>query len=103
MSWMKRLSNTQKQYLRRMAHDMKPVVQIGKNGLTDQVHTAIDHELSAHELIKVKFVDFKEQRKELTDDLVAISKSILIGLIGNVAVLYREQADPEKRRIELPR
>ena len=100
---MKRLTNTQKQYLRRMAHDMKPVVQIGKNGLTDQVHAAIDHELSAHELIKVKFVDFKEQRKELTDDLVAMSNSMLIGLIGNVAVLYREQADPEKRSIELPR
>jgi len=99
---MKPLSNTQKQFLRRRAHDLKPVVQIGKNGLTDQLHTAVDQELSAHELIKVKFMDFKDQRKELADELVATSSSTLIGLIGNIAILYREQADPEKRRIRLP-
>jgi RNA-binding protein len=99
---MKQLSNSQKQYLRRLAHDLKPVVQIGKNGLTEQLHTAVDQELSAHELIKVKFMDFKDQRKELADELVATSSSTLIGLIGNIAILYREQADPEKRRIRLP-
>src|ERR1700752_3998283 len=60
---MKKLTNTQKQYLRRMAHELRPVVQIGKNGLTDQVHTTVDQELNAHELIKVKFVDFKDEKK----------------------------------------
>jgi RNA-binding protein len=99
---MQQLSNTQKQFLRRRAHELKPVVQIGKNGLTDQLHTAVDQELSAHELIKVKFMDFKDQRKELADELVVTSSSTLIGLIGNIAILYREQADPEKRRIRLP-
>ena len=99
---MKKLTNTQKQYLRRMAHELRPVVQIGKNGLTDQVHTTVDQELNTHELIKVKFVDFKDEKKELTEELVAASHSTLIGLIGNVAILYRQQADPEKRRLRLP-
>jgi RNA-binding protein len=100
---MRKLSNTQKQFLRRIAHDLRPVVQIGKNGLNDQVHATIDHELNAHELIKVKFMDFKDEKRELTDDLVAATSSTLIGLIGNIAILYREQADPEKRRIRLPK
>ena len=99
---MKKLTNAQKQYLRRMAHELRPVVQIGKNGLTDQVHTTVDQELNAHELIKVKFVDFKDAKKELTEELIAASHSALIGLIGNVAILYRQQADPEKRRLRLP-
>ena len=99
---MRQLNNTQKQHLRRLAHDLKPVVQIGKNGLTEQVHATVDQELSAHELIKVKFMDFRDAKRELTDDLVAASSSALIGLIGNVAILYREQTDPEKRRIRLP-
>ena len=99
---MPQLNNTQKQQLRRLAHDLKPVVQIGKNGVTDQVYATIDHELNAHELIKVKFMDFRDEKKALTDDLVAASRSALISLIGNVAILYREQADPEKRRIRLP-
>ncbi len=98
---MPQLNNTQKQHLRRLAHELKPVVQIGKNGVTDQVHATIDHELNAHELIKVKFMDFRDEKKELTDDIVAASRSALISLIGNVAILYREQADPEKRRIRL--
>ena len=68
---MKKLTNTQKQYLRRMAQVLRPVVQIGKNGLTDQVHTTVDQELNTHELIKVKFVDFKDEKKELTEELVA--------------------------------
>jgi RNA-binding protein len=99
---MKQLSNTQKQYLRRMAHDLRPAVQIGKNGLTDQIHTTIDHELNAHELIKIKFMGFKEEKRQLTEELAEASNGTLIGMIGNVAILYREQSDPEKRQIKLP-
>ena len=99
---MKQLNNTQKQHLRRLAHDLRPAVQIGKNGLTDQIHTTVDHELNAHELIKIKFMDFKEQRRQLTDELVEASNGTLIGLVGNVAIVYREQPDPEKRQIVLP-
>ncbi len=99
---MKRLSNTQKQHLRRLANDLRPAVQIGKNGLTDQIHTTIDHELNAHELIKIKFMDFKEEKRQLTEALAEVSNGTLIGLIGNVAILYREQSDPEKRQIKLP-
>ena len=99
---MKQLNNTQKQHLRRLAHDLRPAVQIGKNGLTDQIHTTIDHELNAHELIKIKFMDFKEEKRQLTEELAEASNGTLIGLIGNVAILYREQPDPEKRQIKLP-
>ena len=99
---MRQLSNTQKQYLRRLAHDLRPAVQIGKNGLTDQIHAAVDHELNAHELIKIKFMDFKDEKRELTEELAEQSSGTLIGLIGNTAIMYREQPDPEKRRIKLP-
>jgi RNA-binding protein len=99
---MKHLNNTQKQYLRRLAHDLRPAVQIGKNGLTDQIHSTINHELNAHELIKIKFMDFKEEKRELTEELAQASNGTLIGLIGNIAILYREQSDPEKRQIKLP-
>jgi RNA-binding protein len=99
---MKQLNNTQKQYLRRLAHDLRPAVQIGKNGLTDQIHTTVDQELNAHELIKIKFMDFKDEKRELTEELAQSSNGTLIGMIGNVAILYREQPDPEKRQIKLP-
>jgi RNA-binding protein len=96
------LSNTQKQHLRRMAHDLKPAVQVGKNGLTEQVYGALEHELDAHELIKVKFMDFRDEKRELAEELAERTGSALIGIIGNIAIVYRQQADPEKRTIRLP-
>jgi RNA-binding protein len=45
------------------------VVQIGKNGLTDQLFVAVDIALNAHELIKIKFLIFQEQKKELSQEI----------------------------------
>lgn len=96
------LTNTQRQFLRRIAHDLKPVVQIGKNGLTDQVEITLNQALEAQELIKVKFVDFQDQKHELAEQMAGQTHSILISVIGNVAILYREQRDLTRRKITLP-
>jgi RNA-binding protein len=100
---MQRLTNAQRAHLRRLAHHLKPVVQIGKQGVTEAILASIDETLKAHELIKVKFMDFRDQKRELSEDLVAASGSALVGLIGNIAILYRQQADPQRRKINLPR
>lgn len=99
---MHELTNTQRQYLRRLAHDLKPVVQIGKQGLTEQALASIDRTIEARELIKIKFLDFQDQRQELSETIAKQLNSTLIGVVGNVAILYREQPDPEKRKVELP-
>jgi RNA-binding protein len=99
---MQQLTNTQRDYLRRQAHHLKPVVQIGKQGLTAQVQSTVDQALDAHELIKVKFMDFRDQKQELAQEIAAASGGTLIGIIGNIAILYREQPDPQKRKIAIP-
>ena len=101
---MKTLKGFEKKYLRGLAHDLKPLVLIGKEGVADGTVRAADEGLSQHELIKVKFNDFKEkeQKKTLTDVLVARTGSAQIGMIGHTAILYRPQTDPAKRQIRLP-
>jgi RNA-binding protein len=99
---MRQLTNAQRQHLRRLANPLKALVQIGKQGLTDGVRTSADRSLAIHELIKVKFLGFQDQKEELTDDLTRSTGSILVQLVGNTATLYREQPDPEKRKIWLP-
>lgn len=96
------MTNMQRQHLRRLAHELRPVVRIGKQGLTASAHHAIDQALTAHELIKIKFLDFQDQKESLTDELVRVSESVLVALVGNVATIYREQPDPERRGIQLP-
>ena len=76
--------------LRKEAHNLKPVIIIGKNGVTSEIISAVDAALTDHELIKVKFLDFKEDRKALSSSLSVSVKAFVISVIGNTAILYRE-------------
>ncbi len=96
------LTGTQRKYLRGLAHDLRPVVQIGKNGLNQGVFLEMERALEGHELVKVKFVDCKDQKKDLCPTLAERSRSGWVGLIGNVAIFYRPQEDEAKRRIHPP-
>lgn len=96
------LNNTQRAYLRKLAHHLKPVVHVGKNGVSGAVVETVSRALDAHELIKVKLLDAQDERKQIAEQVAAESGSTLVYLIGNVATLYREQPDPEARTITLP-
>jgi len=98
---MSELTGKQRKHLRGLAHALKPVVLIGMKGVTPEQVKALDAALLTHELIKVKFLDHKEEKKELTAELTAATRSELAGIIGNIAILYRAHPDPAKRRISL--
>ena len=100
-----KLLGYQKKYLKGLAHGLKPVAFVGQKGLSPSLIQAIDESLTKHELIKVKFIEFKEkaQKQEITDAIEQETASELVGMIGHVAILYRQQADPEKRRIQVPK
>ncbi|HON38923.1 MAG: ribosome assembly RNA-binding protein YhbY [Desulfomonilia bacterium] len=98
---MKSLTGAQRKYLRGRAHGLNPVVQVGKQGITPELIKAVNEALDSHELIKVKFVDFKEERRELSREIAERTSSEAVGLIGNVAILYRQQPDEQKRKIRL--
>ena len=98
------LKGYQKKHLRGLAHGLKPIVQIGGEGVTEGVIRAIDDGLFHHELIKIKFNDLKEkdQKEAITGEVAAKTGSVQVGMIGHTALLYRRQADPEKRKIAIP-
>jgi len=98
--WMEKLKGSQRKDLRAQAHHLRPVVIIGAKGLTDQLIASVDAALFDHELIKVKFGEFKEEKKEISARIARMTKSELVGLIGNIAILYRQHPDPEKRKIK---
>lgn len=96
------LTSAQRKWLRGQAHPLKPIVRLGKQGLTEAVLVQIDAALEDHELIKVQAVLSKEGKEELSRTLAQRLRCQVAGLIGHVLILYRRQPDPEKRRIELP-
>jgi len=97
------LKGYQRGYLTRKAHGLQPVVHLGKQGLTDQVVAAVDQALADHELIKVKFVNFKDERSELAAQVGSRIDATLVRVVGNVAIYYRHQTDPQKRVVHLPK
>jgi RNA-binding protein len=83
------LTNAQVRDLKAQAQRLKATLKIGKEGLSPQFLTALDDTLNHHELVKVKFDEFKEQKKELAPQLAENSRSHLVTRVGNVVVLYR--------------
>jgi RNA-binding protein len=83
------LSNAKIRELKAKGQHLEPVLKIGKEGLTPQFYAALAEAFQHHELLKVKFVDLKEQKKELSPIIASQSGSQLIMRVGNVLVLYR--------------
>ena len=96
------LKGYQRSYLTKLAHNIKPLVMIGTKGLTEAIVKQAEEVLELNELVKVKFVDFKRGRKEISAKLADQTTSDLVRVIGNTAILYRAARDPEKRQISIP-
>jgi RNA-binding protein len=90
------LSNAQMRDLKAQAQRLKAKLKIGKEGISPQFLAALDEVLKHHELVKVKFEDFKEQKKELTPQLAEKSGSHLVTRVGNVVVLYRPKLEEDQ-------
>jgi RNA-binding protein len=91
------LTNAQIREPKAKAQLLKPMLKIGKEGMSQQFLAALDGVLKHHELVKVKFKEFKEQKKELTPVLAEKSGSHLIARVGNVVVLYRPRLEEKQR------
>lgn len=96
------LTKNQARYLKAEAHHLHPVVMIGTNGLTDNVHKEINLALDSHELIKIKLGQLPdEEQVGLIDAIAKHHKAEFVQKIGHLAVFYRE--NPEKKRYKLPK
>jgi RNA-binding protein len=96
------LTGAQRKWLRGQAHALKPVVQLGRQGLSESALRQIDAALDAHELIKVQAAVPRDEKSAMAESLSQRLGTEVAGVVGHVFILYREHPDPEKRRIEIP-
>ncbi len=96
-----KLTPTQRQFLKGLAHNRQPVAMIGDKGLTDAVLKEIDRALTSHELIKVKAAsDERDTREAWLAEVCAKLSAAPVQRIGKILVIYRPS---EKLGIALPR
>ena len=95
------LSNKQKQFLKGLAHSLKPVIQLGANGLTEGVMAEIDVALNHHELIKIKIpTDDREEKSLIIKAIVSETNSEKIQTIGHMLVIFKPS---EEQKIKIPK
>ncbi len=96
------MNSKQRQYLRGIAHHLKPVVNIGKNGVTDGTFHCINDALKSHELIKIKYKTDKSELDKFINSITQKLSCNVVGKIGHIIIIYKQHEDPEKQKIKLP-
>jgi len=95
------LTGKQKRYLRAQANQLKPIFQVGKDGVNENMVVQINEALEKRELLKVSILqNCEEDRETVADELQSGTDAEVVQIIGNNIVLYKESKN--KKRIQLP-
>jgi len=92
---MSSLNSRQRAHLRSLAHSLKPVVQVGAEGISDALLRSVMEAFHTRELLKVKVQDTAPlSPRDAADALVAALKNVEVPqVIGRTVVMYRPFTD----------
>lgn len=91
------LTTKQKKLLRRLGHDLHPLVTIADQGLKETILNETAEALRVHELVKIKCKqDGRDDRRALIEQLAEKTDSLLVNSIGNTALLFKRNHDKPK-------
>ena len=101
----RQLTGKQVRYLKGLGHHLKPLIMIGREGLSENVITAANAVLTAHELIKVKVGNgCLMDRREAADIAAGKTGSEIVQVLGKTFLLFRANPDRnDELRITLPK
>jgi len=93
-----------KKHLRRLGHNLKPIVTIASKGLTENVGAEINRALNDHELIKIKLsVGDRAAKKLLCDEICTFYSAQLVQSIGHILLIYKKAKKPNPKLSNLLR
>ena len=87
------MTSKERAKLRAQANPLEPIIQIGKEGMSENLITQIDDALDTRELIKIRvhLETAPETPREFADKIAAATEADVIQVIGGIIVLYRER------------
>lgn len=95
------LTPKQKAYLKSLAHPLKPVFQVGKEGLNENMLNDILNYLNKHELMKVSILQNSSVTFDEAEAYFEMADIEFVQSIGRTMVLYKPSKNA-KNPIELP-
>ena len=99
------MTSKQRAYLKSLAMNIDPVMQIGKATVTPEITRSVDEALEARELIKISVLkNCLDDGSDMAQMLAERTHSQVVQVIGTKFILYREtHAKPKEKRIQLPK
>ncbi len=97
------MTSKQRAYLRSLAMNISPVIQIGKNGLTPELTESVNEAFNTKELIKLAVLqNCVDDPRQMAEMLAERTQSVVVQIIGKKIILYKEGKDDDKK-IVLPK
>ena len=88
------LTGKQRSYLKSLAHNLDPILIIGKGGVTDNTIKQLNDALEKHELIKIKILNNNmEDPKHVQERILEVLKAEFVQFIGSKFTIYRASKD----------
>ena len=97
------ITTKQRAFLRGLGNTLDPVMQIGKDGLSENAVTGANLLLEARELVKFKVLkNCDETPKEMANSLAQRLGADIVQIIGNIFILYKKSTRKDFKHIQLP-
>ena len=95
------LRGKERAYLKGLAQNIDPLIQLGKDGINEGFLKQIDKLLEDHELVKIKVLqNAPVEVDEIVDEILEKTGAEFVQKIGKKLTIYRESK--ENKKIELP-
>lgn len=98
------LTSKQRAQLRGLANTIDTILQVGKDGIGENLVKQADDALEARELIKCRVLDnnIEYDARTAAAALAKATRSEVVQVIGTKFILYREShSKPKEKRIQL--
>ena len=97
------LNPRQRAHLKGLAHHLRPLLHIGKEGVSETLLRSLEDAFNTRELLKLKVLEAAPEGAREAGELLAarVAGAELVQVIGRTVVLYRPH--PEQPEIKLPR
>ncbi|MBM5721118.1 ribosome assembly RNA-binding protein YhbY [Listeria ivanovii] len=95
------LTATQKRFLRKEAHSIQPIFQVGKGSVSPNLIIQVKEALEARELIKISILqNCEEDKQTVAEKISSRTGADIIQVIGRTIILYKRSVN--KQQIKLP-
>ncbi|SHG97018.1 RNA-binding protein [Anaerosphaera aminiphila DSM 21120] len=91
------ITGKQRSYLKSLANSEKPLIQIGKGGVTESLIAQIDELLESHEIVKISVLkNAPILARDISEEITNGTNAEFVQQIGNKLTIYRESKENKK-------